>query len=68
MKVLCIYIRYKSRTKSDIPNVNINHRSGNEPNAETYTELGNTVSGETENQYDSISRQESYMYINTNVL
>uniref|UniRef100_A0A8W8JBS1 Uncharacterized protein n=1 Tax=Magallana gigas TaxID=29159 RepID=A0A8W8JBS1_MAGGI len=41
------------------------HRSGTATNAETYTELGNTVSGESENQYDSISRQENY--INTNV-
>ena len=42
------------------------HRSGTATNAETYTELGNTVSGESENQYDSISRQENN--INTNVL
>lgn len=34
-------------------------------NVETYTELGNTESRESENQYDSILRQENY--INTNV-
>lgn len=27
-------------------------RGGNEPNVETYTELGNTETGEPENQYD----------------
>lgn len=44
----------------------MSNRNGNEPNAETYTELGNTVSGESENQYESITRQENN--INTNVL
>lgn len=54
-----LYIHNKSRNKSrkdkKKPNTIINHQSGN--NAETYTELGNTVSGESENQYESISRQ-----------
>lgn len=44
----------------------INHQRGIETNADTYTELGNTETGEHENQYDSISRQENY--INMNVL
>lgn len=61
-----IRLRDKTRTKKDIPNVIINHLGGNAPNVEIYTELGNTVSGESENQYDSISRQDNY--INTNIL
>lgn len=63
---MCIHIRDKSRTKTDIPNVIINHRGGNEPNAETYTELGNMASGNSVNQYESISRQENY--INTTII
>lgn len=50
----------------DIPNVIISHRGGNEPNAETYTELGNMASGDSVNQYESISRQENY--INTTII
>lgn len=42
----------------------MNHQRGNQSNAEIYTELGNTVSGE--NQYDFISRHDNY--IDTNVL
>lgn len=38
----------------------MNLRGGNEQNAEIYTELGNTVSGESENQYDCISRGDNY--------
>lgn len=44
----------------------MSNRGGSEPNAETYTELGNTETGEPENQYESITRQEKN--INTNVL
>lgn len=62
--VLRIYIRNKS--KKDTTNIKTIHRGGNEPNVETYTELENAVSGDSENQYDSISRQENN--INTNVL
>lgn len=57
-----IKLRNEKKNSNDIDN----HRSGNESNAEAYTELGNAVSGESENQYQSISRQENY--INTNVL
>lgn len=35
-------------------------RGGNKQNAEIYTELGNTVSGESENQFDSITRGDNY--------
>lgn len=70
--ILNIYFFFKNKsrnkpgTKNDNKNVIImNHRGGNERNAETYTELGNMVSGESENQYDSISRQDNYM--NTNI-
>nr|XP_034334582.1 uncharacterized protein LOC117691850 [Crassostrea gigas] len=59
-------LRDKSRTKTDIPNVIISHRGGNEPNAETYTELGNMASGDSVNQYESISRQENN--INTTII
>uniref|UniRef100_A0A8W8JBL7 Uncharacterized protein n=1 Tax=Magallana gigas TaxID=29159 RepID=A0A8W8JBL7_MAGGI len=59
-------LRDKSRTNRDIPNVIISHRGENEPNAETYTELGNMASGDSENQYESISRQENN--INTTFL
>lgn len=62
--VLRIYIRNKS--KKDTTNVKTIHQGGNESNVETYTELGNTVPGESENQYDALSRRENY--INTNVL
>lgn len=58
--------RHNSRNEKKNSNDIDNHRSGNESNAEAYTELGNAVSGESENQYQSISRQENY--INTNVL
>lgn len=50
----------------DTTNVKTIHRGGIEPNVETYTELGNALPGESENQYDALSRQENY--INTNVL
>lgn len=64
------YINIKSRNRSwndkNNSNVIINNRGGNEPNAEIYTELGNTASGESENQYESITHQENN--INTNVL
>lgn len=58
--------RHNSRNEKKNSHVIGNHRSGNASNVETYTELGNAVSGEYENQYDSISRRENY--INTNVL
>ncbi|XP_052710917.1 uncharacterized protein LOC128185336 [Crassostrea angulata] len=65
-----LYVNTKSRNKSkngkSNSNVIMSNHNGNEPNAETYTELGNTVSGESENQYESITRQENN--INTNVL
>lgn len=60
------HFRHNSRNEQKNSNVIVNHRSGNAINVETYTELGNAVSGESENQYESISRQENY--INTNVL
>lgn len=44
----------------------MSNRGSNEPNVETYTELENTETGEPENQYESITRQENN--INTNVL
>lgn len=44
----------------------MSNRGGNEPNVETYTELGNTAPGESENQYESIKHQENNF--NTNVL
>eukprot|EP00105_Crassostrea_gigas_P030485 XP_011452801.1 PREDICTED: uncharacterized protein LOC105346046 isoform X2 [Crassostrea gigas] len=64
------YINIKSRNKSKKDKTNSNvimsNRGGSEPNAETYTELGNTATRESENQYESITRQENNM--NTNVL
>lgn len=64
------YINIKSRNKSKKDKTNSNvimsNRGGSEPNAETYTELGNTAARESENQYESITRQENNM--NTNVL
>eukprot|EP00105_Crassostrea_gigas_P018128 XP_011436140.1 PREDICTED: uncharacterized protein LOC105334391 [Crassostrea gigas] len=62
------FIKHILRNKSnkDTTNVKTIHRGGNEPNAETYTELGNTAPGDSENQYESISRQE--YNLNTNVL
>uniref|UniRef100_A0A8W8JD25 Uncharacterized protein n=2 Tax=Magallana gigas TaxID=29159 RepID=A0A8W8JD25_MAGGI len=56
----------RNKSKKDTTNIKTIHRGGNEPNIETYTELENAVSGDSENQYDSISRQENN--INTNVL
>lgn len=44
----------------------MNHQRENQSTVETYTELGHTVSGGSENQYESISRQDNY--INTNVV
>lgn len=61
-----IRLRNKSKTKKNNKSVMINHQKGIETNADTYTELGNTETGEPENQYDSISRQENY--INMNIL
>ncbi|XP_065927573.1 uncharacterized protein [Magallana gigas] len=57
-----LYVNIKSRNESKNdktnPNVIMSDRGGNEPNVETYTELGNTETGEPENQYESITRQE----------
>lgn len=57
------YIHFKSRKKcgSKNTNVQISPRSGTEATAETYTELGNTVS---ENQYDSVAGQDNYTHMN----
>eukprot|EP00105_Crassostrea_gigas_P041211 XP_019925359.1 PREDICTED: uncharacterized protein LOC105334390 isoform X2 [Crassostrea gigas] len=68
--ILNIYFLIKNilrnKSKKDTTNVKTSHRGGNEPNVETYTELENAVTGDSENQYDALSRQENY--INTNVL
>lgn len=42
----------------------MSNRSSNEPNVETYTELGNTEAGEPENQYESITRHENNINFN----
>lgn len=55
-----IFVRTNSGSKTS--NVNTSIRTETETTAETFTELGNTVS---ENQYDSLSGQDNYM--NTNV-
>nr|XP_019923335.2 uncharacterized protein LOC109618915 [Crassostrea gigas] len=56
------YIQIKLRENSGSKTSNIikNLRSGAETTAETYTELGNTVS---ENQYDSLSGKDNYINI-----
>lgn len=64
MWVLRIYVRDKSN--QDTRNVITNHQDGTQSIDETYTELGNTMAEESENQYDSIARQEKY--INANVV
>lgn len=51
-----IFVRKKCGSKNT--NVQI---SGTEATAETYTELGNTVS---ENQYDSVAGQDNYTHMN----
>lgn len=63
------YIHSKSRNNfsrkyKDNSDVIINQPSGNKTIADIYTELENTVSRESENQYDSITHQDNY--INTN--
>lgn len=52
-----IFVRKKCGSR----NVQTNPRSGTEATAETYTELGNTVS---ENQYDSVAGQDNYTHMN----
>lgn len=54
-----IFVRKKCGSKNT--NVQISPRSGTEATAETYTELGNTVS---ENQYDSVAGQDNYTHMN----
>lgn len=56
----------RNKSMKNTTDVKTIHRDGNEPNADTYTELGNTAPGESENQYEFISRQENNL--NTNVL
>lgn len=53
-----IFVRKNSASKTS--NIIIRLQTGTETTAETYTELGHTVS---ENQYDSLSGQ--YTYITT---
>lgn len=50
-----IKLRHNSRNEKKNSNIIVNHRSGNATVVETYTEFGNVVSGESENQYDSLS-------------
>nr|XP_034334195.1 P cell-type agglutination protein map4-like isoform X2 [Crassostrea gigas] len=57
-----IHIKLRKKSGSNASNVKVSFQTTTEPTAETYTELGNTVS---ENQYDSLSDQDNYM--NTNV-
>lgn len=52
------YFRNKSKNDKTNSNVIMSNRGGSEPNVETYTELGNTETGEPENQYESITCQE----------
>lgn len=52
----------RKKSGSNASNVKVSFQTRTETTTETYTELGNTVS---ENQYDSLSRQDNYM--NTNV-
>lgn len=57
-----IHIKLRKKSGSNASNVKVSFQTRTETTAETYTELGNTVS---ENQYDSLSGQDDYM--NTNV-
>lgn len=65
--LITYYFRNKHGTQNDTRMLYIimNLRSGNERIAEIYTEHGNKVSGESENQYYSISRGDNDMNTNT---